>query len=63
VVSDYKSFELSVDEAALLGEMLGQSCAGLECRTNPAVRETVESLFQQGVLTVLRPGSTSLPSR
>ncbi len=50
VVSDYKSCELSVDEAALLGEVLGQSCAGL--RKNLAIRETVERLFQQGVLAV-----------
>ncbi|HEV7784926.1 MAG TPA: hypothetical protein VGQ28_06285, partial [Thermoanaerobaculia bacterium] len=55
VVSDYKSCELSVDEAALLGEILGQGCAGLECRKNLAIRETIERLFQQGVLAVFPP--------
>jgi len=55
VISDYKSVELSVDEATLLGEMLGQSYANLDCRKNLAVRETVEGLFQQGVLALFPP--------
>jgi len=57
VVSDYKSCELSKDEAVLLEQILGQSCANLECRTNLAIREIVDRLFQAGILALSPPGA------
>jgi len=59
LLSDYQHLELTPEEAGLLEEILGQRCADLDCTTNAASRESVDRLFQQGVLTLLPPAFPS----
>jgi hypothetical protein len=55
IVSDYKSLELTVQQAGLLREILGRRCRDLEIRRDPAALEIVDGLFDQGVLALSPP--------
>jgi hypothetical protein len=57
IVSDYQSVELSSEQAALLQEVLGQPCGGLECRRNPVAMEVVDGLFKRAIIAAFPPES------
>ncbi len=57
IVSDYKSLELTVQQAGLLRQILGRRCQDLEIRRDPAAMEIVDGLFEQGVLAVSPPAA------
>jgi len=52
VISDWRSVELSPDQAALLQEILGQRCGELECRRDPAAMTVVDGFLDRGIIAV-----------